>query len=154
MNDYLLPESNSLEISCFSEIFTNMSESYKLFWFRSIFDVIKSGKNTVTYNELINHMVIDAWNIVLKYGLNLGPSDNLEKLIKHLNKTTILDVNDKAEAIESILYILDDSEYKRIKGELIKNVPYRLQAPFIPYIKGKEWNVSPKNLIEKIIIHK
>ena len=36
---------------------------------------------------------------------------------------------------------------------MILNVPYRLQAPFMPGIKGKAWDVPKDNLVENINNH-
>lgn len=154
MNNLLLPESKTVNVSSFNNLFDNMSESYKIFWFRSIFDAILSGKREVSYDELVNHMIIDAWDIVLKDKLSLGHSDNLEKLIIYLCNSTILEPDSSPEFIENVVVGLEDNEYKRIKRILINNVPYRLLAPFVPDIKGKDWDVSIKRLIDKINEHK
>lgn len=150
MNDHMLPQDNTINVSQLSNIFNKMSESYKIFWFRSLFDAIKKGKTTVTYDELVNHMILDAWYMVSEYKLNLGPSDNLERLILYLQKTKNLKTNEKKSDIEKILRSNTDPEYKRIKGELIKFVPYRLQVPFMPGMRSKDLDVSPQRQIDKI----
>ena len=43
-----------------------------------------------------------------------------------------------------------DREVARRKRILTKNVPYRIQAPFMDKIKGKEWNLSESTLISRI----
>ena len=37
-----------------------------------------------------------------------------------------------------------------MKRTLSQNVPYRLQAPFMESMRGKEWNRSGKKLAERI----
>ena len=59
-------------------------ESYKLFWFLAIVDKVSDGKSYLTYDELINWMVADAWYMVTEFRLNLGPSDTLEALVKYI----------------------------------------------------------------------
>ena len=145
-----LPESNRLNVTGLSCLFNNMSESYKIFWFRSLFDAVKEGKREVTFDELINHMIVDAWYMVSEYKLSLGPSDNLERLILHLHQLTRLKPSEKQSVIETVLRSLNDPDYKRMKGELIKFVPYRLQAPLMPDMRGKEWDVSTRALAQKI----
>ena len=43
-----------------------------------------------------------------------------------------------------------DREVTAMKRTLSQNVPYRLQAPFMESMRGKEWNRSGKNLAERI----
>lgn len=76
-----LPGSERLSIQALSRVFSDMSESYKIFWFSGVLDIIKAGRDCASYNEIINHMITDAWYMVSEYHLNLGPSDTLEKLV-------------------------------------------------------------------------
>jgi len=57
-----LPESEHLDIQHFSRLFDNMSESYKLFWFQAIVEQVLNGKDKMSYDELLNHMVVSAWS--------------------------------------------------------------------------------------------
>lgn len=72
-----LPPSEHLAVDTLSGIFSDMSESYKIFWFNSILQGIASGHIRETFDEIINRMVVDAWYMVTEYHLNLGPSDVL-----------------------------------------------------------------------------
>ena len=45
-------------------MFDKKSESYKLFWFLAIVDKVSDGKSYLTYDELINWMVAEAWYMV------------------------------------------------------------------------------------------
>ena len=71
-NKMRLPESEHLDIQHFSRLFDNMSESYKLFWFQAIVEQVLNGKDKMSYDELLNHMVVSAWYMVSEYHLNLG----------------------------------------------------------------------------------
>ncbi|MCC8163337.1 MAG: hypothetical protein LIO86_09315 [Lachnospiraceae bacterium] len=53
---------------------------------------------------------------------------------------------------KTVLYLHDcqDVEINRQKRTLTKNVPYRLQAPFMNQLKGKSWNVSEPELAMRI----
>ena len=68
-----LPESEKLNIEDLQRIFDDKSECYKLFWFKAILKKVKDGKQNITYNELICHMMADAYFMVNEYHLNLGP---------------------------------------------------------------------------------
>ena len=54
------------------------------------------------------------------------------------------------EVILEYLAACEDREVTAMKRTLSQNVPYRLQAPFMESMKGKEWSRSGKNLAERI----
>ena len=56
-----LPKSETLAIDTLSGIFSDMSESYKIFWFNGILDGVNKGNTFQTFDEIINHMIMDAW---------------------------------------------------------------------------------------------
>ena len=70
-----LPYSDQLNIGGLSRIFDNKSECYKLFWFQAILNKIDEGKSQITFEELIDEMIAEAWYMVSEYRLNLGPKE-------------------------------------------------------------------------------
>lgn len=108
------------------------------------------GKESTTYEELIDEMIADAWYMVTEYHLNLGPRDTLESLVIYLQQISQLKSSEKKENIIRYLKNCKDKEVIKRKRILTKNVPYRIQAPFMDKVKGKEWNVSESALISKI----
>lgn len=145
-----LPYSDDLEVQYLSRLFDNTSECYKFFWFQAIITKVLEGKEIISYEELIDEMIADAWYMVTEYHLNLGPKDTLETLVHYIQSITQLKSSEKKETIISCLKECTDKEVLRRKQVLTKNVPYRLQAPFMDALKGKEWNVSESALIAKI----
>lgn len=151
---YPLPSDASLEVGRLSRIFDNMSECYKIFWFQAILTKACEGRRRFTFNELINQMIVDAWYMVSEYKLNLGPADTLEALVHFVYESSGLKSSEKEENILKLLETDDGSEFykelTRRKKVLTLNVPYRLQAPFLDELKGKAWNITPKQLAERI----
>lgn len=145
-----LPYSENLEIQRLSRIFDNTSECYKFFWFQAIVTKVLEGKQYITYEELIDEMIVDAWYMVVEYHLNLGPRDTLESLVHYLHQISQLKSSEKKENIIYYLKNCNDREVARRKRILTKNVPYRIQAPFMDSMKGKEWNVSESALISRM----
>lgn len=145
-----LPEADHLEIGYLSHLFDNMSECYKLFWFQGIVNLVSRNQDRITYEDLINEMIADVWYMVAEYRLNLGPADTLEALVHYAYELSGLKSSEKKETILKYLESCNDSELKRKKRTLTLNVPYRLQAPFMETVKGKEWKVSERKLAEKI----
>ena len=145
-----LPHSDILDIAHFSRLFDNKSECYKLFWFQAIARKIKEGQKIITFEALINEMIADAWYMVLEYRLNLGPNDALERVVHRLGEISNMKSCEKKEVVLEYLEACNDKEVIAMKRTLSQNVPYRLQAPFMESMKGKEWNRSGKNLAERI----
>ncbi len=139
----LLPQHEKLDTVHLQRLFDNMSECYKLFWFQAIVEQVYSGKTLLSYNELIDNMVADAWYMVTEYRLNLGPADNLEDLVHYAQQLFGLKSSEKKPAILAALESSDDRELQQRKQILTYNVPYRLQAPFMHDLKGKLWD-GPK----------
>ena len=146
-----LPYSEELNIEYLGRLFDNTSECYKFFWFKAIITKVTEGKNELTYEELIDEMITDAWYMVTEYHLNLGPKDTLESLV-HLirQKNPNLKSCEKKSVITDFLKNSEDKDILNKKRTLTYNVPYRLQAPFMKDLKGKEWNVGEGELISKI----
>lgn len=146
----LLPDSVNIDISRLSRLFDNMSECYKLFWFQAIVNQVAADNQRITFDTLINDMIADSWYMVSEYRLNLGPSDTLEALVHYAFRISGLKSSEKRENILKFLHDSTDRELLRRKRTLTYNVPFRLQAPFLDEIKGKDWSVSQDALATKI----
>ena len=99
-------------------------------------------------------MIADAWYMVTEYHLRLGPvgvTDNLEEAVKYIGHTMHFPASEKRNVIISYLERSEDKKLGAYKKELIKNVPYRIQSPFLDEIKvdRREW-YRPEKLSLKI----
>jgi len=146
-----LPYSEELNIEYLGRLFDNTSECYKFFWFDALITKVIDGKNEIDYEEMVDEMIAEAWYMVTEYHLNLGPRDTLEGLIDLIKaKNPQLKSCEKKSTILEFLKNTDDSEIISKKRILTRNVPYRLQAPFMVNIKGKTWDIGESKLITKI----
>ena len=145
-----LPHSEDLSVKHLSRLFDKMSESYKLFWFQAIINKVISGKDILTFNELINEMIADSWYMVSEYKLNLGPSDTLEALVRYIYEISSMKTSEKKSAILNYLEQCKDKKISEMKRTLTYHVPYRLHAPFVETFSGSEWNISKQSLSSKI----
>ena len=145
-----LPAYKNLDTQHLQRLFDNMSECYKLFWFQAIVDAVADGKEIISYDDLVNDMIANAWYMVSEYKLNLGPADTLESLVHYAYTISGLKSSEKKEVIIETIKGLDDKELNRRKQILTYNVPYRLQAPFMSDFKGKAW-AGPKSDLAKRI---
>ena len=146
-----LPYSEELNIKYLGQLFRNTTECYKFFWFKAIVKKVTKGKLELTYEELVDEMIADAWYMVTEYHLNLGPKDTLESLVTLIKqKNPELKSKEEKTVIIDFLKNTEDKELISNKRALTYNVPYRLQSPFLENLKGKDWNVGETKLIEKI----
>lgn len=146
-----LPYSEELNIEYLGRLFDNTTECYKFFWFKAIVTKVTAGKYELTYEELVDEMIADAYFMVTEYHLNLGPKDALESIVNLIRiKNPSLKSCEKQSVIIDFLENTQDKEIISKKRALTYNVPYRLQSPFMENVKGKEWNVGESRLIAKI----
>ena len=147
--NFILPESDDLKIEYFGHLFDNTSECYKLFWFQVIVEKILAGQTEASYEEIIDEMIADAWYMVAEYHLNLGPRDNLEFAVNRLVEISNFKSSENKAVLLEFIRNCKDSEVIRYKRTLTRNVPYRLQAPFLD-MKTDDWKVGERLLIERI----
>lgn len=146
-----LPYSEELNIECLGRLFDNTTECYKFFWFKAIVAKVTEGKTELSYEELVDEMIADAWYMVTEYHLNLGPKDTLERLVNFIKtKYSELKSCEKKPVFMEFLKNTNDKEIINMKRQLTRYVPYHLQAPFMKNINGKAWCLSGRNLIAKI----
>ena len=72
----LLPYHEQLDTVHLQRLFDNMSECYKLFWFQAIVEQVHAGKTLLSYDELINSMIADAWYLLPTIA-NVLPSNTM-----------------------------------------------------------------------------
>ncbi|MBR2835984.1 MAG: hypothetical protein IKE43_09805 [Coriobacteriales bacterium] len=145
-----LPDSEQLNIASLSRLFDNKSECYKLFWFQAILNHVCNGQQDISFEELIDDMIVNAWYMVTEYHLNLGPKDTLEKVVNHISSITTLLPSAKQQEVLEWLKDSTDPIVIKYKRDLTLNVPYRLQAPFFVGFRSDTWNCGSKQLSEKI----
>ncbi len=146
-----LPYSENLNIEYLGRLFDKTSECYKFFWFKAIVTNVVEGRLKLSYENLVDEMIAEAWYMVTEYHLNLGPKDTLESVVNLIKqKYPELKSNEQKSVIIDCLKNTDDREIIERKRILTYNVPYRLQAPFMPNMKGDDWNVSKSMLINRI----
>ena len=135
-------------------MFDNKSECYKLFWFKALLNYVSAGKTDITFEELVDEMISEAWYMVTEYHLNLGPRDTLEKVVKHIQINTGIKSSAKKEKIKERLSITEDPEVYRYKLVLANEVPFRIQAPFIEGDRAAVYKCSTNKRAELINMQK
>ena len=149
-----LPYSEKVDIGGLSRLFDNKSECYKLFWFKAVLNYVCSGKTEITFEELVDEMISEAWYMVTEYHLNLGPRDTLEKVVKYVQINTGIKSSAKKEKIKELLSMTEDPEVYKYKLILTNEVPFRIQAPFIEGDRTAIYKCSTNKRAELINMQK
>lgn len=105
---------NKLYIEGFSQMLKSPTCCYKFYWLEAIVQLILKKKTRVTYDEIINEMIVNAWYTVLEYHVHLSgvfgenqEPDSLERAIKILHGLCGLPNNASEEAIKEQIKIHD-----------------------------------------------
>ncbi|MBR6332658.1 MAG: hypothetical protein IKR78_05990, partial [Dehalococcoidales bacterium] len=63
----ILPYHEQLNTGSLQRLFDNMSECYKLFWFKALLFHVAKGEKEISFESLIDEMISDAWYMVSEY---------------------------------------------------------------------------------------
>ena len=129
---------NKLDIEGFSKMMSSPSYCYKFYWLEAIVQLISANRTEVTYDEIINKMIANAWFPVQEYHIHLSGiygdgdvKDNLEKAVSRLYELTQLPSNaNEIQIMNKLAEFSDDKELHSYKTELTKNVPYKALSGF------------------------
>jgi hypothetical protein len=129
-----LPKHEDLDVEALGRIFNDTTNSYKLFFFRSILSLVEKGrfqgKRRVTLEEIALGMITAAWAPSAYYRLSLGPRDQLAALISNVE----IDVAGLSLVTASLSgrlqrKIEDATPHDQVVS-ILRFVPYRLLRPF------------------------
>lgn len=130
---------NKLDTDKFARMFNNKAQSYKFYWFEAILNLTKTEDRDLTFEEIIDEMICEAWHTVTHYHLRLGPivNGNAENFLEHaintLNSTvTDLSQNPSKEELKAAIKSCD----KELKQGLL--IMYHTNC-YIHFSMLKEW---------------
>lgn len=133
-----LPSSENLDISTFSRLLDDKTNSYKILFLLSILDILSrrffKADSSISLKELAVEMLINAWYPHSVFHLSFGSQDlvasNLDRLELKLGKSFL-------EITEGNKSILRNSvKNQLVDDELTRYVPFRLIRPFFKELSG------------------
>lgn len=134
---------NHLDTDKFARMFNNKAQS-KFYWFEAILNLSVASEEDLTFEEMIDEMICEAWHTVTHYHLRLGPTVNgnaenfLEHAINTLNSKAMgLSQNPSKDELKQAIKECG-KELKKDKYRLTDYVPYKLMYPFFD-TKGIEY---------------
>lgn len=107
-----------------------LTTSYKLYWLYGIIIEVESGKQELTFREIVIRMITCCWYSLLKFKLHLGNVDKLYDLVTFIADRYNLSPELSEGELYKFLEALDDPNVNRRISEFYKYVPYRLLQPF------------------------
>lgn len=145
-----LPPFEDLPVHTLAGIFNNTTNSYKIYWFYSILQIIKSkNKSIITFDEILAKMIASAWYPTNYFKVSLGKQDKITQAIEEIKNTSDLKDDDKPEIIYSVIleYLKNSKKVRDIISNFARYVPYRLLSPFFKNELRGEKDVKKNNLI-------
>ena len=134
---------NNLDTDKFAQMFNNKTQCYKFYWFEAILNLIKMEDRDLSFEEIIDEMICEAWHTVSHYHLRLGPTinGNAENFLEHAINTLnsiVKDLSQNPSKEEIKLAIVEcHKELQQDKVRLTDYVPYKLLYSFFD-VKGME----------------
>lgn len=119
-----------LDIRLLENIFSSMTNSYKIYWFNSVFEEIVRGKRHISFKEVTVGMIVSAWYPIMTYRLNFGKQDKLEKIILKINNEYIEDRAIRKYDLYKYLIESEDNNLNKLISYFYTYVPYRLLTSF------------------------
>lgn len=133
---------NALDMEGFSRMMQSPSYCYKFYWLEAIVKLISENKEEVSYHEIIDEMIANAWYSVLEFHVHLSGlwadgeiRDNLEKAVLKLHRLSHLPANVSKIEIKNQIQRFE-KELHPEKMFLTQNVPYKALSGFAN--KGEE----------------
>lgn len=126
----MLPQSEVVEAAYLERMLSNLSSSYKLFWFKGIFTEIRQGRERLEFKQVVARMIAAAWYPVVYYNLSLGVNDKLADAIKYMRDSLGIRREEKEENIVRIICESTDKQLLKMIRDFTNLVPYRLIHPF------------------------
>lgn len=136
---------SSLDLKTFGSLLNRryITNSHKYYWFIAIVNTVCRNEETLTFNALVDEMIIDAWYTVLEYHVHLGPmmidpksgkkkaTDAIEQAIYWIKDNTSLSEKSKRiEVEEGLTKLIGNKEYLNIKRKIIRYAPNKFLSPY------------------------
>lgn len=80
---------NELNTEGFIHMLDDPTECYKFYWLSALLSLFSRGKIELTFDELINKMIADAWYSVAEYNMHLGPKNASGKVMNSLERAVV-----------------------------------------------------------------
>lgn len=106
-----------------------ITNSYKLFWYRSLISACKDKKNKITTYDLGLSMIEHAWELVAVKEITFGRLDKLHRVIELILDQYNLPATSSIEEVKAFLPTIKDKEILELIEEITSEACYEFIAP-------------------------
>ncbi len=137
-----LPESEQLNISALSRLFSNTTNSYKYLFFLSLLDILMRRQfdvlSPISFQEIIVEMLSNAWYPHTFFKLSFGRQDRIAQKLDSLRISSEEPILHFKDADKRLLRkTIASQDLKDAVALLRRYVPFRLIVPFLePELEG------------------
>jgi hypothetical protein len=130
-----LPESDELDISRLTAIFSDTTNSYKFYWLLAILDSLReTSKTRFSMHDLSLRMVANVWYPLDYFKLSFGKQDGFKPIADFVSERMTVDNRPTApnlfSQLNNYLSTTDLTQLQRRVSVLLNWVPYRFIRPF------------------------
>lgn len=145
-----LPIVDKIDVRNLENIFMSMTNSYKIFWFNSIFEEVIQGNQVIDFRSIVCNMIASAWYPLITYHLNFGSQDQLEKAVIEINQNYIGDNSINKNDLFNKLIVCENKEVNKNIELFYRYVPYRLLTPFYEQALSGKKDGEKNKIIENL----
>lgn len=131
-----LPESNQLNVSALSRLFSDTTNSYKYLFFLSLLDILSRRHfvvlSPISFQELVVEMLANAWYPHSFFKLSFGKQDKVAQQLDSLKldiQEPIVQFKDPDKRL--LRKAIASQNLKKTISHLHRYVPFRLIIPFL-----------------------
>ncbi len=140
--NHSLPNLSDLPIASLASVFNQTTNSYKLYWFYAILQIIKKqDKQVITFDEITTEMISSAWYTINYFKISFGKQDKLRQAVAGILAISDLaaDATPQMVGREIGKQLQENKEVQKIIGDFHRYVPYRFLSPFFAkQLRGKK----------------
>ena len=131
MKPHHLPYSSHLPVEHLSAVFSNVTNSYKYYWFLAILEFVKQGRQKIDIHDLIMEMIGEVWYPINYFRLSFGKWDSFDQAAQNIQQVLGCSKEiKKQELIDLLNQNRDKKEIKELINKLRRYVPMRFLTPW------------------------
>ncbi|MCR4666956.1 MAG: hypothetical protein K5657_06645 [Desulfovibrio sp.] len=145
---------NQLDIRGFFQMLKDPAYCYKFYWLEALVRLVSEGKERLTFDEITDEMIANAWYSVVEFRIHLSGTmngevrDALERAVWSLKKISNLSSRASKLDIKDALQTYREKICSD-KMQLVKMVPYRALSGF--FVRTGPERTPPWGASKKII---
>lgn len=142
-----LPPFSGLPVELLAACFSDVTNSYKFYWFLAILKHVREAQGRVVpVDVLLARMVADVWYPINYFRLFLGKQDRLGAIATELGTGAGLPMDSSRSRVEesALAHLYKRDNIGRQIASLADYVPYRFLRPFFARVlRGiKDWEIN------------